>query len=193
MYDKDKIRVMSKMAVYDKRDFERDARASQYFRHDYIYKKNMRMRFFLSIGFIILILFYVLYLLAIEGADPFTLDFQAEAIRLLFFGFLLMIGYSFIGTIVYTREFLRSEKRMNAYFSLMRQLDPNAAREDISIPTNARRRRKRVQKEIHPDDEADFEEHMPYVPHGRATLEYRMRSSDDPEFWEDEDMPGTRR
>ena len=192
MYDKDKIRIMSKMAIYDKRDFDKDAKAGQYFRHDFIYKKNMRMRFFLGIGCVILLFFYVMYLLAIEGADIFAMDFQAEAIRLLFFAILLMIGYSFIGTIIYTREFLISERRINAYFALMRKLDPNAIQDNEPIAAEKKPsrfaqkmpwRKPKVEEII----EDDYEEDMPYTHYHRANLEYTYSSSADPEFWDDDD------
>ena len=190
MYDKDKIRIMSKMAVYDKRDFDRDAKAGQYFRHDFIYKKNMQMRFFLGIGCVILMFFYVMYLLAIEGADLFAMDFQAEAVRLLFFTILLMVGYSLIGTIIYTREFLISERRINAYFALMRKLDPNAIQDNVPISDvtgyGKRKSRRRKQK-VEEIAEDDYEEDIPYTHYHRANLEYTYRSSADPEFWEDDD------
>jgi hypothetical protein len=186
---------MSKMAIYDKRDFEKDAKAGQYFRHDFIYKKNVRMRFFLGIGCVILLFFYVMYLLAIEGADLFAMDFQAEAIRLLFFAVLLMVVYSFIGTIIYTREFLISERRINAYFALMRKLDPNAIQdnEPAAIPEKKQSRLGRViplpwrKPKVEEIIEDDYEEDMPYTHYHRANLEYTYTSSADPEFWDDDD------
>ncbi|MCL2573525.1 MAG: hypothetical protein FWE34_03110 [Defluviitaleaceae bacterium] len=193
-YDTEKIRIMAKMAVYDKRDFERDSKTGQYFRHDYIYKKNMQMRFFLGIGCAVLLLFYVIYLLAIEGADVFAMDFQTEAIRLLFFGLALMAGYSFIGTIIYTREFLKSERRVNAYFALMRKLDPDVIQDDYE-PVVKKEKPKFRKKHQNYDDmtEDDYEEHVPYTHYDRANLEYHYRSSDDPEFWEDDDESNIRR
>jgi len=189
-YDTDKIRIMSKMAIYDKKDFDRDSKAGQYFRHDYIYKRNMRMRFFLGIGCVILLFFHVMYLLAIEGADLFAMDFQAEAMRLLFFGVLIMVAYSFIGTIVYTREFLISERRINAYFALMRRLDPNAIQEEEPAPVKVKREKQRRswrKPKVEEIIEDDYEEDMPYTHYHRANLEYTYRSSADPEFWDDDD------
>jgi len=191
-YDKEKIRIMSKMAVYDKRDFERDSKAGQYFRHDFIYKRNMQMRFFLGIGCVILLVFYILHLLAIEGADLFAVDFQAEAVRLLFYLLVLMIAYSFIGTIIYTREFLISERRIKAYFALMRKLDPDGIQEEIEAEpvkkaSKNRQRAPLFKKKPAEVIEDDYEEHMPYTHYHRANLEYNYRSSSDPEFWDDEE------
>jgi hypothetical protein len=190
MIDKDKIRIMAKMAVYDKKGFERDARANQYFRHDFIYKRNMQMRFHLGIGCIILAVFYVLYLIAIQGYDIFELNFQAETIRLLTFVLVIMVGYSFLGTIIFTREFLVSQKRVEAYFALMRELsgeEPEELSQDL-------------QRAVNLEDEPEYEHVEPYrrrgekmpeygqsrFEHHEGVLEYRYPSTDDPEFWEDE-------
>ena len=196
MYDKEKIIIMSKMAIYDKRDFDRDSRAGQYFRHDFIYKRNMRMRFFLGIGCAILLLFYILYLLAIEGADIFAMDFQAEAIRLLFYTLIIMTAFSFIGTIIYTREFLISERRINAYFKLMRKLDPDAIQDEEPEPVKTRQNRQKIRKrkpKVEEIVESDYEDDEPYTHYHRANLEYTYRSSADPEFWDDDDDTVRRR
>ena len=185
MHDKDKIIIMSKMAVYDKRDFRRDSQANHYFRHDYIYKRNMQMRFFVGIGCLILLLLYVLYLFAVENTDIFTVNYQNEAFRMLSFVLVVMFGYSFIGTIVYTREFLVAQKRVSKYFALMEQLDDrNEARDK---QTTAKRANEANYKYGSNDDES-FEKFEPYRPGGSVGPEYRYRSSDDPEFWAEDDF-----
>jgi len=120
--DFEKIRIMSKMAVYDKRGFEKDAKSNHYFRHDYIYKKNMRMRFFLGLGCLILALFYAMYLIGVDEVDIFTMDYFQLLMRVLAVGVVIMVGYSLIGTILYTREFELSQKRIGEYFKLMDNL-----------------------------------------------------------------------
>lgn len=194
MHDKEKIRIMAKMAVYDKRDFQRDSKANHYFRTDYIYKQNMRMRFFLGIGCAILAFFYVLYVLAIEGADIFALDFQFEALRLLTFVLLVMVGYSFLGTIIYTREFVIAQRRIDKYFALMKELDRrNDARDKQMAGKKGKGAAGRTLAED--DGEEVFEKSEPYRRYGEGENEvivYRYRSSDDPEFWEDDDKPASK-
>jgi len=118
----EKIRIMTKLAIYDKRYFEKDSKANSYFRHDYIYKQNMRMRFFLALGCIILIFFYILHIIMIQEIDIFSINFIQLSLRLLFFVFIVMIAYSFLGTILYTREFLKSQRRISKYFRFMDEL-----------------------------------------------------------------------
>ncbi|MCL2171809.1 MAG: hypothetical protein FWB71_06590 [Defluviitaleaceae bacterium] len=122
MHNKDKIRIMAKMAVYDKRGFEKDAKSNHYFRHDYIYKKNMHMRFFLGIGCVFLMGFYVLRLFAAEEIDLFTADYFGILMRLLGASLVILVAYSFIGTIIYTREYELAQRRVRRYFALMNEL-----------------------------------------------------------------------
>ena len=186
MHDKDKIIIMSKMAVYDKRDFQRDSKANHYFRHDFIYKKNMRMRFFLGLGCFILVIFYVLYLLSVAQVDIFTLNFQFEALRILVFTLLVMVGYTFIGTIIYTREFVVAQKRINRYFALMSELDKrNEARDKQQVAKDA----DNIKRALDEEDEI-FEKFEPYRRRGGANgnpPQFRPRSTDDPEFWDEEE------
>jgi len=184
----EKIRIMSKMAVYDKRGFQRDSKANHYFRSDFIYKKNMQMRFFLGIGCAILILFYAMHLMGTEEADIFTMDFQSNAIRALIFVLIIMVAYSFLGTIIYTREFVISQRRIGEYFSLMTQLDVLNKGGDEEQAAKAA-----ADVKLDYDDENEiFEEFEPYRRHNTNEAydndgrPYRYKSSDDPEFWEDE-------
>ena len=176
MYNREKIRIMSLMAIYDKKDFQRDAKAGQYFRHDFIYKKNMRMRFFLGIGCIILLFFYAMYLMAIEEADIFALDFQAEGMRVLFVALLIMVSYSFLGTIIYTREYIKSEKRVDAYFDLMRQLHDYKHQETIPM----------YDAPDH-EDSAEYDAFEPYRPQSAADLEYKYPTEESKNHTQDID------
>jgi len=185
----EKIRIMASMAVYDKRGFQRDSKANHYFRSDFIYKKNMQMRFFLAIGCVILILFYALRIMAVEDVDIFAFDFQVIAVRILVFVLIIMVAYSFLGTILYTREFVISQRRIGRYFDLMTQLsDLNEGRE--AKPADAKAVDD-ISLDLSEDDEI-FEKFEPYrrqrsnIAYDNDGRPYRYKSSDDPEFWDDE-------
>ena len=167
---KEKIATMAKMAVYDKKGFERDAEANQYFRHDYIYKRNMQMRFYVGVGCLILAFFYVMYLMAVDGQDILALNFQAELIRIITFGLVVMIGYSFLGTIIFTREFLVAQKRVESYFALMRKLngepEPTPERNNQNLDS-AQKSKLFARKQVKPEPIADEDEDEPFEPYRR--------------------------
>ena len=201
--DKNKIRIMSQLAVYDKKGFEKDASANDYFRHDFIYKKNMSMRFHVGAGILILAIFYFLYLLSVREEDIFGLNFQVELVRFLTFAVIVMIAYSFIGTIIFTREFLRSQKRVRAYFKLMSELSGEPLDESLFEPESVSSPRKPVferfrirntNQAAEPAEENDdeYEHSEPYLRDG-GRLERTYIRSDDPSFWDDEDKTPRRR
>ena len=133
-YEREKIIIMSKLAIYDKVGFEKDAKSNNYFQHDYVYKQNMIMRFFLFFGCLILITFYVMDMFLNDELDILTADFMPYAITFLGFIVVVMVFYSIIGTIIYTRKFNRSRRKVEEYFALMDRLNalntPDEAKED---------------------------------------------------------------
>ena len=171
--DTNKIRLMSKMALYDKKGFQKDAEANEYFRHDFIYKKNMSMRFYVGIGLLILVFFYILRVMNVAGGDVFALDFQEEIMRIVIFAAAVILFYSFVGTIIFTREFLASQKRVKAYFALMKELHGEAPEEE----------------EASQPEEEEEEAEVPFMPYrsSRASMRYNQHSTDDPSLWEEDE------
>jgi hypothetical protein len=118
-----KIITMTQLALYDKHNSASDQAANDYFRHDYIYRKNLGTRFAVGIGgFIMLILYWARNFL-IDGADLFELDFSTHLTDSILFILAILAVYSLIGTIQGTREYYLVQKRLTRYLALVRQLE----------------------------------------------------------------------
>ena len=131
-YNKDKIILMAKLAVYDKHNGKNDHKDDEYFRQDYIYSNNMRTRFYAFFGCIILAVFYFLHIASYQETDIFSIDYLSEAIRVGIFFTVVLVGYTFIGTILYTARHVQLQKRLDEYYGLLSKLDsnPEAQEED---------------------------------------------------------------
>ncbi|MCL2707946.1 MAG: hypothetical protein FWF03_02390 [Defluviitaleaceae bacterium] len=123
MVTKQKIITMAKLAVYDKRDGGPDRVIDGYYRHDYIYKKNMATRFCAGAGAAVLAGVYWVRTLLFEGADIFELDLQARLTETLLFIIAAMAVYSVIGTLQCTRQYYLVQKRLKRYSALTHQLE----------------------------------------------------------------------
>ena len=121
---------MSKLAIYEKHDATRDLHKRNYFRHDYVYKKNVSLRFFTLIGGVIVVVFYLIHQFAMDNADLFTMDWTAEAKRVIFIMVGILLLYSLIGTIKYNIEYEASMKRLKRYNALISLLDKEDSREE---------------------------------------------------------------
>jgi len=119
-----KIITMTQLALYDKHEGAHDLKVNDYFRHDYIYKKNLGTRLAVGFGgFIMLVLYWTRTILMDEYFDLFNLDFQTYLYDSLLFILAILALYSLIGTIQGTREYYLVQKRLTRYHALMRQLE----------------------------------------------------------------------
>ena len=120
---KAKIITMTQLAVYDKHEGTGDRAGSEYFRHDYIYKKNLGTRIAVGIGGFILLVLYWGRVLVIDGADILQMDIRQYLTNSILVLVALLVVYSLIGTIQGTREYYLMQKRLDNYHSLMKRLE----------------------------------------------------------------------
>lgn len=123
MVDKQKLIIMSKLAAYDKDLGKADKLQDEYYRGDYVYKKNLWTRFFALLGAAILLGLYYVYRIFILEADIFQLDYMQELTNAGTFIVAVLAIYTIIGTILATIEYYLSQKRLKEYFALIRKLD----------------------------------------------------------------------
>jgi uncharacterized membrane protein len=123
MVDLDRIKLMTKMALYDKKHGAKDRKITDYYRADYIYRKNAvnRISGLVALGLIfslvILDMFYV------KEIDIFSLNYKAFAIKWGLIVIANFVLYTIIGTIKYGREYDQAQKRMKKYYSMLSRLD----------------------------------------------------------------------
>jgi len=134
MVNQQKIVTMTKLALYDKHNGPADRAASEYFRHDYIYKKNLGTRIAVGIGGLLVIAIYWLRVVLLDGADILQMDIRQYLTDSVLFLVALLAVYSLIGTIKGTREYYLIQKRLENYSSLVRQLERKASNENRKDP-----------------------------------------------------------
>ena len=120
--DKRKIRLMAKLASYDKNQGEKDKKILEFYKWDYVYKNNALNRICVTLGFLVFAMLYaahrLLYMDAFEG-----IDYVAEIMRLGGIWVGLMVVYTAIGVMVYSKRYKDAQIRIRKYFSLMEKLD----------------------------------------------------------------------
>ncbi len=130
MVDKDKIIALSQLAVYDKNNGNKDREVDKYFRHDYVYIKNFKTRFFACLGASFFILLRFLHKITVNNIDLLTVDFKAEGIEALIILAVVMVAYTVIGTVSANMEYTRATRRLSRYYKLMKAIeDRDAARQ----------------------------------------------------------------
>ena len=123
MDNRKKVITMTKLALYDKHEGAADRAANEYFRHDYIYKKNLGTRLAVGVAGVLILLIYWLRIILLDGMDVLQMDIQSYLTDSVLFLVALLAVYSLIGTIQGTREYYLIQKRLENYNFLVRQLE----------------------------------------------------------------------
>ncbi|MCL2356572.1 MAG: hypothetical protein FWC70_05350 [Defluviitaleaceae bacterium] len=123
MVNRERTITMTKLALYDKHEGPSDRAANEYFRHDYIYKKNIGTRVSACLGGIVLLTIYWLRVIFVEGADVFEMDLRTHVVESVLILVAIIALYSLIGTLQGTREYYHVQKRLKNYQNLLSFLE----------------------------------------------------------------------
>ncbi len=123
MISKKKIATMAKLAIYDKHFGVIDRKTSEYFRYDYIYRRNTTARIFVACGLVILFLFYMGYKIFVEQINLMEIDLKVFAYKIIFFGIAVLIFYTGVSYIQALHHYNNSQKRLRKYYITVHSLD----------------------------------------------------------------------
>ena len=121
--NKERIIIMSKLAVYDKNYGEKDKAAAKFFRTDYVYRKNMWARFYVFAGCLMTAALYALRVFVVDGYDFFGYDYAGTLMSAGALVLAVMVAYTLIGTKIYVSEYNRSVRRLGNYLELIKLLN----------------------------------------------------------------------
>ncbi|MCL2703964.1 MAG: hypothetical protein FWE91_10215 [Defluviitaleaceae bacterium] len=149
MVDRESIKIMSKLASYDKYYAAGDRKKAEYFRHDYVYRQNMATRFFTLIGSFIVVGFYFMHKILIDGLD--VLNIRAIEIDLIMMGIfviLMQFLYSLLGFVLHSMDYNAAQQRIDEYAENMGELARHRSPGNVEYIT-----RERPYKDYEPDDD----------------------------------------
>lgn len=125
MINREKVIIMSKLAILDKQNIQKDLKITHYYPEDYVYINNLmtRLSIFVIIG--IGILGHILLQMEQRIIIPTTGKELLIHYIVPYGGFTLVILviYSIISTHVYTKRYKKAQERVNAYRKLMTELE----------------------------------------------------------------------
>lgn len=118
------------MAIYDKLHGDEDYLVYSYFRRDFIYRENMRTRFCVALGGLLLLGIYYAAQIFLFGQNIFEMNYNQIFYDSVLFLVALMAFYTTIGTIKGAMQYYKTQKRIDAYLDYMQRLDEIEEDED---------------------------------------------------------------
>jgi len=123
LLNENKVKMMTKMAIYEKNEGKKMVRTARYFKGDYIAFGVLKTLITTSVAYIIMVILFALLNLENIVKDINTLDYAVIGKRMILFYVLLIIVFSAISIVVYSREYDQSRKGLKRYFSRLNKLE----------------------------------------------------------------------
>ncbi len=115
MLNNDKIRIMTKLAIYENKSGKEDIKLSQYYKRDYIRLQILNTIVFTTIGYFLIILLVGLYQSEYLIQEAVKLDYKAIGLYILGIYAMLITIFILCTIIGYTIKFESSRKKLAGY------------------------------------------------------------------------------
>ncbi|MDA3730011.1 hypothetical protein PBV87_00590 [Niameybacter massiliensis] len=123
--DKNKIILMSKLAIEEKQSLNKDKKITSYFSEDYIYVNNFKTRLLVFIMTGIIMFLYIFAKLQIGGTLPTNLEEVVGQYIIPYGGSMIAIilAYSVISSQIYQKKYNLAQSRINSYKKNLKALE----------------------------------------------------------------------
>lgn len=123
MLNENKVKMMTKMAIYEKNEGHRMLKTARYFKSDYIAFGILKTLITTSIAYIIMLIMYGLYNMESIIKDINKIDYTEVGTNLII-GYVAMIAvFSAIAFVVYGKQYDNSRNGLKRYFSRLNKLE----------------------------------------------------------------------
>lgn len=130
MLNLEKVRIMTKLAAYEKREGKEYLPISRYYRTDYIGLALIKNFFLVSIGYVILLAMIVLYFLEDLLENIHKMDLIKLGGKVIIGYIILLIVYSVLVYVIQTVRYSRAKKSIRNYYMQLGRLTKIYAKEE---------------------------------------------------------------
>jgi len=122
MLNNRKVRLMTRLAIYEQTEGKEDVRISKYFRTDFVRLNVLRSIVAVTFGYLLVLLLLVVYHSEYLIREAVTLDYQGMISRYAGIYIIILAVYGSIGMIGYMIKYRMSRKKLAKYFRMLRRL-----------------------------------------------------------------------
>ncbi len=122
MLNNRKVRLMTRLAMYEQTEGKEDVRISKYFRTDYVRLNVLKSIVAVTAGYLLILLLLVVYHSEYLIREAVTLDYRSMLTRYIGIYIIILTVYGAIGMIGYMVKYRASRKKLAKYFRMLRRL-----------------------------------------------------------------------
>lgn len=130
MLNEDKIRIMSRCAMYEKAEGKEDLAINHYFQGDYIRLNTLKTLIGVTIGFVLCFGLYLVINAEYYMENIVHMDLIAFGKDILIYYAIVMIAFAIISVIFYGWKYADSQKRVQWYYKDLQSIKEISEMED---------------------------------------------------------------
>lgn len=123
MLNNRKVRLMTKLAIYEKKEGKEDIKLAKYYKSDYARLNVLKTAVAVTIAFIFICALVVIYRAEYIIANAFELDYAQIGKEVLGVYLVLMAVYLILTMLGYSLKYAASRKKLARYFRMLRKLN----------------------------------------------------------------------
>lgn len=122
MLNSKKIRLMTKLAVYETKEGKEDIHLSKYYKTDYVRFQVLKSVISATVGYLLILLLVVMYKMEYLIKNAVVLNYKMIGNYVLGIYIMIVTVYGLGSVLVYSRKYDASRKKLARYFKLLKRL-----------------------------------------------------------------------
>lgn len=139
MLDESRIKLMTKMASFEKNEGKKSMAIGTYFKGDYIGKEIIKSIVYGTIAFAIVFGMYIAYDFELLMQDIYKMDVLEFGRTIAIYYFRFIIAYGVITYVVYALRYQSARRNLRAYYNNLKRLNSSYKKEDREKRASSRR------------------------------------------------------
>lgn len=123
MLNNNKIRLMTKLAVYESKEGKEDISLSKYYKTDYVRYQTIKSIISVTVGYALILVLIFMYKSEEIIKNAVTLDYKTVGIYILCFYIIIVAVYGLASVVGYSIKYDASRKKLGRYFKLLKRLN----------------------------------------------------------------------
>jgi hypothetical protein len=118
-----KIRLMTKLAVYEKKEGKEDIYLSKYYKTDYVRFQILKSIISATVGYALILAMIALYKMEYLVKNAVSLNYKLIGTYVLGFYIITITVYGLGTFLIYSIKYDASRKKLSRYFKLLKRLE----------------------------------------------------------------------
>lgn len=123
MLNNNKIRLMTKLAVYESKEGKEDISLSKYYKTDYVRYQTLKSIISATVGYALILALIFMYKSEEIIKNAVTLDYKTLGTYILCFYIIIITIYGLASIVGYSIKYDKSRKKLSRYFKLLKRLN----------------------------------------------------------------------